>query len=597
MNSRKAFSSFLKISLKAYPGFYVIYFFKAIFTSALTIFNIYALTLILNAVTTKTLEESLITGAIVVGVNVISAFLNKLFTSLVTVGTQKMRFRIQEYMCDKMMKIPYSYLENPYYLDLKEKAKFACNNQAVIQQILNVLGDIIQIIITLVALFSIMITFDGLILAILAVSIGLTLLITIMSMKYIVNFFQELLPINRRYGYYINTLTATENAKDYRLFPNISALMRGKFTKYSDDVGKYFVRFSLKQSLYASLAKIIDALQMGAVYALVAYHTITQGLSIGSFSLYVSSAISFSTNMSLLIDQVIQINRLLEYLKPLLELLNLEEEKDQGKQIPFVGSIETIEFKNVTFTYPKTSAVILNNLSFKIEKGQKISIVGLNGAGKTTLVKLLCRFYHSDSGEILVNGVNIFDYEYHSYISNISAVFQDYKLFAFTLEENISGEEKDTAKALNCAYEVGLKDKLDKLPDGLSSRYSKEYDEKGIELSGGEAQKIAIARALYKDSSLVILDEPTSALDPLAEADIYKNFNEMVGDKTALYISHRMSSSVFCDKILVIDGGVISDFDSHKNLMKKKESLYYKLFSSQAKNYKFKKVRVNSIEE
>ena len=265
----------------------------------------------------------------------------------------------------------------------------------------------------------------------------------------------------------------------------------------------------------------------------------------------------------------------------------------------FSGDIETVEFRDVTFTYPKAEKPILKNITFEIHKGEKISIVGLNGAGKSTLVKLICRMYKADSGQILVNGKNIYDYDYNSYMKAISAVFQDYKLFNFSIEENIScqGDNfegtdavKKTEKVSRLIEEVGMKEKVDSLPLGVKSRFGKDYDEDGIEMSGGQGQKIAIARALYKPASMVILDEPASALDPIAEAEIYEKFNSLVEDKTAIYISHRMSSSVFCDKILIIDGGTVSDFDTHANLMKNTDSLYYKLFMAQAENYKLAKI-------
>ena len=231
---------------------------------------------------------------------------------------------------------------------------------------------------------------------------------------------------------------------------------------------------------------------------------------------------------------------------------------------------------------------ILNNITLTINDGDRIGLLGLNGAGKSTLVKLICRMYQADSGEILVNGRNIYDYDYLSYMNVISAVFQDYKLFNFSIEENISCRETgaDENRVNYLVEQVGMKEKIDELPEGIASRFGKEYDEEGVELSGGQGQKIAIARALYKKASMVILDEPASALDPIAEAEIYEKFNSLVEDKTAIYISHRMSSSVFCDKILIIDGGTVSDFDTHENLMKKTDSLYYKLFHSQAENYK-----------
>ena len=205
---------------------------------------------------------------------------------------------------------------------------------------------------------------------------------------------------------------------------------------------------------------------------------------------------------------------------------------------------------------------------------------------KSTLIKLLCRLYRPDSGRILVNGRDIFSYEYNSYMRQVAAVFQDYRLFAFTIGENISCREKgeDREHIIRLAQQVGLGEKLSSLPDGIDTLLGKEYDEAGTELSGGQEQKVAIARALYKDASLIILDEPTSALDPLAEAEIYENFHDLAGGRTAFYISHRMSSSLFCDRILVIDGGRVADFDSHEKLMKK-DGMYRRLFQTQADNY------------
>ena len=273
---------------------------------------------------------------------------------------------------------------------------------------------------------------------------------------------------------------------------------------------------------------------------------------------------------------------------PFMEFMGLEEETKAVGKKRFEGPVETIEFSHVTFTYPKAEKAVLRDVSFTIHKGEKISIVGLNGAGKSTLVKLICRMYRADSGEIRINGTNIYDYDYMTYMNAIAAVFQDYRLFNFTIAENISCRQQqvDEARIHHLIDEVGLRDKVDSLQNGIYSRFGKEYDEEGIEMSGGEAQKVAIARALYKDASMVILDEPASALDPIAEAEIYEKFNSLVEDKTAIYISHRMSSSVFCDRILIIDGGTVADYDTHENLMKKTDSLYYKLFESQAENYR-----------
>jgi ABC-type multidrug transport system fused ATPase/permease subunit len=304
--------------------------------------------------------------------------------------------------------------------------------------------------------------------------------------------------------------------------------------------------------------------------------------------MYVSSAINFAASSVEMGKNVVTVMQMIGYLQPFMEFMSLPDEDSIQGTVPFQGEIESIRFEKVSFKYPGSEKLVIEDISFSINKGEKISIVGLNGAGKTTLIKLICRLYHPTSGTIYINDRDIFEYEHSSYMKQLSAVFQDYKLFDFSIEENITGKDpgEDTLRAEELIEQVGLKEKMQELPNGIKSLFGKAYDESGIEMSGGQGQKVAIARALYKGGSLIILDEPTSALDPLAEAEIYESFNSLIGERTAIYISHRMSSSVFCDRILVLNKGSIEDYDTHRSLMEKKNSMYYKLFNAQAVNYK-----------
>lgn len=356
------------------------------------------------------------------------------------------------------------------------------------------------------------------------------------------------------------------------------------------EINEWFTKFNKTLGKYLGLYKIINILQSAIAYGYVGLRVLTDRfgskIGLGSFTMYVNAAIQFTSTTVSLGESFMMFIQNLGYLDPFLEFMELPNEVDTEGKIAFTGEIETVEFENVTFSYPKSDQVVLDNISFSIRKGEKISIVGLNGAGKTTLIKLLCRLYRPTSGTIKINGKNIYDYDHTTYMKQIAAVFQDYKVFAFSIEENITclpyqGDER----AKDIVRQVGLEEKVKSLPNGMASYFGKAYDESGIEMSGGESQKIAIARALYKDASLIILDEPTSALDPLAEAEVYSQFNGLVGEKTAIYISHRMSSSVFCDKVLVIEAGKVVDYDHHQNLMKKTDSLYYKMFQAQAENY------------
>ncbi len=582
---KNVFGKFIKFAFLADKRYFFAVAFKAIVNAGTTVFNVYSLSIILKYLENGIYKDALIAGAIVVALNTIINFLNKLLIRIFETGRTRVFDAISAKITTKLMHLPYQYLEDPYYLDLKERAKFAIENQGAIDSFLTTFSETVQIIITLIGLITIMITFDVLLLVIVVVATIFNVLILAIQYKTLMKFYTDLIPINRRFGYYLNTINDYNKAKDYRIF-TLGKLMQNQFAHYSNETATSFKKFYMKLIGMNCSMNLIKYTEMGLVYGFVAIKTIARKLSVSSFSLYISSAINFSTLMTQLLNQIMNINQTVAYLTPFVELIELEEETDSGKHIPFNGEIEAVEFVHVTFKYPKSDNVIISDVSFKINKGEKISIVGLNGAGKTTMIKLLCRLYKPTTGDIYVNGISIYDYEYHSYMQAISAVFQDFKIFAYSLKENILNEDGEEKIAYEVASKVGLKDKIDALPSGINSLYSKAYDEKGIEMSGGEAQKLAIARALYKHSSLVILDEPTSALDPLAEADIYKNFNDLVLSKTAIYISHRMSSSVFCDRILIIDGGKVADFDTHANLMLKTDSLYYKLFMSQAKNYR-----------
>jgi ABC-type multidrug transport system fused ATPase/permease subunit len=584
MKTNHVLPKFIKFTWGCHKSYYIVIIISSLILSIQTIFNAYSLSLLISYLEKGEYNYSLIAGGVIVGINFAFYFLNKLMVRLKEVSSMKMEIAVNKTISDKLMRIPFQYLEDPYYLDLKERAKMGINNFDVIYRLVTNGATFIQNLVSLVGLASIIALFDYRVVIVLVCAILFNVIVILVTMKTQLKFFNDLVPINRKFAVYIGQILNERNAKDFRNYP-VGQLMADKYKDYESQIAKNFASHMTKLGIVESITHVINYAQMAFVYILVGVKTLLEKLPISSFSLYVNAAISFSKIVTSSIECGTDLVQCIQYVSPLIELIELENVKDQGKKIHFDGKIDTLEFKHVTFSYPKSNNVIIDDVSFKINKGEKISIVGLNGAGKTTLVKLICRLYNPNSGEILINGINILDYEYDSYIRQISAVFQDFKLFAYTLKENILNGDGDEESAYQIACKVGLKEKIDSLEEGINSLYTKSYDEKGIELSGGEAQKIAIGRALHANSSLVILDEPTSALDPLAEADIYQNFNDLVEDKTAIYISHRMSSSVFCSRILVLDGGKVSSFDTHKNLMKNKDSLYYKLFMAQAKNY------------
>jgi ATP-binding cassette subfamily B protein len=245
-----------------------------------------------------------------------------------------------------------------------------------------------------------------------------------------------------------------------------------------------------------------------------------------------------------------------------------------------------IEFKNVSFKYPGTDDYVLKNVSIKFRPGSRLAAVGMNGSGKTTFIKLLCRLYDPTEGEILYNGVNIKEYDYGEYMRMFAVVFQDFYITKFKLGENVSsGPITDREKVEKCLESAGFADKLAEYEKGIDTYMGKIYDPDGVECSGGEAQKIAIARALYKDAPFIILDEPTASLDPIAEADIYSKFNDIAKGKSAIYISHRLSSCKFCDEIAVFHEGQIIQHGSHDELLSDEDGKYRQLWYAQAQYY------------
>lgn len=270
-----------------------------------------------------------------------------------------------------------------------------------------------------------------------------------------------------------------------------------------------------------------------------------------------------------------------------LEFLEISDEMYKGK-LPLEKRSDNqyqIEFKDVSFKYPGTEHYALRHFSMKLRIGEKLAIVGMNGSGKTTMIKLLCRLYDPDEGEILLNGVDIRKFKHEEYSRLFSVVFQDYQLFSFLLGENVAvSSDYDEERVRKCLEDAGLGERLKALPQGIHTYLYKDYED-GVEFSGGEAQKVAIARAIYKTAPFVLLDEPTAALDPLAEYEIYKSFDQIVGDKTAIYISHRLSTCRLCDKIAVFHEGRLIQQGSHEQLVQDQAGKYYEMWSSQAQYY------------
>ena len=340
--------------------------------------------------------------------------------------------------------------------------------------------------------------------------------------------------------------------------------------------------------IYSSLGVAITAVFTGFVYVFTCLKAWAGAFDVGSVTQYVGAVTALATNVFALIELSGKMRTNTEYLELAFKFLDIPNSMYQGSLTTEKRADRQyeVEFKNVSFRYPGAENWALKNVSMKFKVGSRLAIVGENGSGKTTFIKLLCRLYDPQEGEILLNGIDIRKYNYRDYMDIFSVVFQDFQLLSQPLGANVAGSaEYDREKVTKALMDAGFGDRLKTLPDGLDTQLYKEFTENGVEVSGGEAQKIAIARALYKDAPFIILDEPTAALDPIAEAEIYAKFNDISGDKTAIYISHRLSSCKFCDEIAVFCNGTIIQKGTHEELLADENGKYYELWHAQAQYY------------
>lgn len=320
-------------------------------------------------------------------------------------------------------------------------------------------------------------------------------------------------------------------------------------------------------------------------YITIGWKVIAGTIGIGDFSMYISTMASFTSAMTDVMQSILDMKQFSGYYDALEQYMNIPSTMYGGK-LGAPESFHTLTFENVSFKYQGQDTYALRNISQEIRFGERIAIVGENGAGKSTFIKLVCRLYEPTEGRILLDGTDIRDYSYDSYMKLIGAVFQDFRLFSFSMRENLIFDRQGVSDSelINLLEESGLSAKLEDIDYNLDRSIYKNFDETGFEPSGGEGQKIAIARAVFKNAPIVVLDEPTSAMDPRAEYELYQRFHKMVEGKTAFFISHRMSSTKFCDRIVVINRGRITEQGTHEELMRENGN-YAELFRMQAQFY------------
>lgn len=390
--------------------------------------------------------------------------------------------------------------------------------------------------------------------------------------------------LDRLFYSFIDIFRDYKTGKEIRLYKEQTLINHIATDRILADGEKTLKQISMRTAKSSSFVAILGAVVGFGVYLFIGVKGLFGLFDIGALVMYCGAFMQIINGIMQIANTLGKLVEILPLAEAYFEIIESENNKTFGTAELNTDKID-FEFKNVYFKYPSANAYALKNINLKIENGEHLAIVGRNGSGKTTFIKLMCRFYDVTSGEILINGINIKEYTRESIVKLYSVVFQDFSMFSLPLYQNISAsEDYDRERLFHCLEQADIKERTLSLPEKEKTFVYKDIDKSGVEISGGEAQKLALARALYKDSPIVILDEPTAALDPIAENEIYSRFNSFVENKTAIYISHRLSSCAFCSRIAVFDMAELAETGTHQQLLEK-GGKYSELWNAQAKYY------------
>lgn len=509
------------------------------------------------------------------------------------------RFKILIESMGKSLRMDYQFLEDPKMLDRHQKAKDAGGSDGSgIQGIMVSIGNVLTSIIKLVAASAILFTLSPWVILIMLVLALLNFLVIDRTKKIDKKLvWDELAPYWRK-SYYIECTTSDfEIAKDIRMFSMREWLMQ-KFKEVQGFMHSKIVKSKKLWIRAHTTNHFIFLIQQGVLYAWLVYGVLYRDVTIGNFTLYLGTVTVFYGTLTDSLNNIADIKHRSREVNDFRTFMEYPEPNSTENTIPIpVADTYEFKFEDVSFRYINADNFALKGLNLTVKAGERLAVVGLNGAGKTTFIKLLCGLYRPTEGRILLNGIDINNFDKVEYFKLFSPVFQDINLFAFPIAENVSMQPADNTDD-DLAYEAlqlaGIADKIDSLPKGIKSNVLKILHEDGVDFSGGERQKLALARALYKNAPVVILDEPTSALDALAEYKLYQDFDKLISKKTAVYISHRLSSTRFCDNIAMFADGKLIEYGTHYDLMQS-DGPYSDMFAVQAQYYKDdKEAKVNA---
>lgn len=573
-------------------------------TAVMPFINIWFTSKIIDLLDTGAdMKELALYIGLAVGINLILFFLSYFLNDMYFMYRSLMYNKELQNISEKLFKTEYQKLENSDFKELIHKHSEAQDRvfSAFVQFswmmrdfISGALTLIISIIIV-IPLFKIGFTKTGetyfekpvFLLTIFAAIAVMVVIILVVAMKMNKAWFKasdEYSRLDRIFYYFLNMFTDYNTGKEIRLYKEQNLIEHTATDILLTDGEKLLKKVSLNSAKSSSFVAILGAIVGFGIYLFIGVKGLYGLFGIGSLVLYCGSFMQIINGIMKMAATFGKTEEMVPLVNYYFDIMNTKDEMEYGDKVLDTTEFE-LEFKNVSFRYPDAENYSLKDINIKIKNGEHLAVVGRNGSGKTTFIKLMCRLYDVTDGEILINGINIKDYTKESIIQLYSVVFQDFKIFSLPLNDNVcAGKEHDKDKLYNCLEQANIKERTESLPNKDNTILYKDMDKAGVEISGGEAQKLALARALYKDSPVVILDEPTASLDPIAENEIYSRFNSFTQNKTAIYISHRLSSCVFCNRIAVFDKAELVETGTHNELLNN-SGKYSELWNAQAQYY------------
>ena len=526
--------------------------------------------------------------ASIVGINLTY----KVFTSALDAFIQKQASKVdlqyEYFISDISMGLPYELLEKDVVIQLIKQAREGKNRSGGLTSLIDSFFLLATNIITILGLIVLIASLDFWLILLAAITIIINTWVQSNLKKFHIEFFNVLMKHNTKFMYLSGVILNRRYAKDIRLY-EANRTFTTKMDEFAMDVDAWFKKTGRKQTKHSMLSHLVDSISQAVIYGYLAFQFLGGLITIGLFTMYATAVTVFTNTIVDAMKNVLDIREKHKWLKPSFDFMEYQSAVNTSVESNEFQMPESpsIEFRSVSFRYENSETYALKGISMFIPYGQKLSIVGMNGAGKTTLIKLLMRLYTPTEGEILINGKNANDYPVDEYYKLFSAVFQDFKLLAGSVKENVvcieSGVTQEN-KLKSSLIKSGVYERVEKMPLKYDTQIYKLFDHEGIDLSGGEEQRLAISRALYKNAPVVIMDEPTSVLDPKTEYEIYTGLDRLAENKTSIYISHRMTSCMFCDVVAVFDEGRLVQCGNHKELIKQ-NGIYAQMFNTQAQYY------------